>query len=266
MQERKTVRDIRELYEDDTPIAMVTCYDFTFAKLVDRAEMDAVLIGDSLGNVVQGQTTTLPVTLDDIVYHTRAVCRGTSRAHVIADMPFLSYQTSPRDGVEAAGRILKESEAQAVKVEGGREFAPTIDRIVDAGVPVVGHLGLTPQSVHQTGGYRVQGGDDESGEALLEDARALEEAGIYALVLEMVPASLAAEVTEVVDVPTIGIGAGPDTSGQVLVLHDLLGLDTSFTPKFLKRYAELEGDVVDAVESFGEEVREGEFPQDEHSF
>lgn len=266
MQERNTVHDIRELYEDDQSIAMVTCYDFTFAKLVDRAGIDAVLIGDSLGNVVQGESTTLPVTIEDIIYHTRAVCRGTSEAHVIADMPFLSYQTSPRDGVASAGRILKETEAQAVKVEGGREFATTIERIVEAGVPVVGHLGLTPQSVHQTGGYRVQGADEESGEALLEDAKALEEAGIYALVLEMVPADLAAEVTEAVDVPTVGIGAGAETSGQVLVLHDLLGLDTSFTPKFLKRYAELEGDVVEALEAYGREVREGEFPGEEHSF
>lgn len=266
MQQRKTVEDIRERYRDDEPITMVTCYDFTFAKLVDQTEIDSVLIGDSLGNVVQGETTTLPVTVEDIVYHTRAVVRGTEEAHVVADMPFLSYQTSPEDGVASAGRILKEGGAQAVKIEGGREFAPTVERIVQAGIPVVGHLGLTPQSVHQTGGYSVQGEGEEAGRALLEDARALEEAGIYALVLEMVPASLAERVTEAIDIPTIGIGAGDATSGQVLVLYDLLGLDTSFTPKFLKRYAELEEDVIEAVDSYAREVREGEFPEEKHEF
>lgn len=266
MSNRKTVRDIDELYRADEAIAMVTCYDVTFARLVDEAEMDAVLIGDSLGNVIQGESTTLPVTIDDIIYHTRAVVRGTDQAHVIADMPFMSYQADPAEGVRNAGRVLKEGHAQAVKIEGGEEVAPTVERMVEAGIPVVGHLGLTPQSVHQSGGYRVQGRGDRAREELLRDAQALQEAGIYALVLEMVPSELAADVTEQVDVPTVGIGAGGATDGQVLVLYDLLGLDTRFTPKFLKRYANLEEDVIEALETYQSEVRACEFPADEHSF
>jgi len=266
MNNRNTVRDIDELYRSDEAITMVTCYDVTFARLVDGAEIDAVLIGDSLGNVVQGESTTLPVTVDDIIYHTRAVVRGTDRAHVIADMPFMSYQADSAEAVRNAGRVLKEGHAQAVKIEGGEEFAPTVERMVDAGIPVVGHLGLTPQSVHQSGGYRVQGRGDRAREQLLRDAEALEEAGIYTLVLEMVPSELACAVTERVDVPTVGIGAGAETDGQVLVLYDLLGLDTRFTPKFLKRYANLEEDVIEALETYRSEVRSGEFPTDEHSF
>lgn len=266
MSSRNTVRDIGELYEEGTPITMVTCYDFTFARLVDDADIDAVLIGDSLGNVVQGETTTLPVTMEDVIYHTRAVVRGNASAHIIADMPFMSYQADPADGVRNAGRLLKEGGAQAVKIEGGESVAPTIDRMVDAGIPVVGHLGLTPQSVHKFGGYRVQGRGDEARQQLIDDARALEEAGIYALVLEMVPAGLAADITDAVDVPTIGIGAGDATSGQVLVLHDLLGLDKSFTPSFVKEYADLGTSVVEALEQYREEVVEGEFPSEDHSF
>ena len=266
MSSRNTVRDIGELYEEGTPITMVTCYDFTFARLVEQADIDAVLVGDSLGNVIQGQTTTIPVTLEDIIYHTRAVMRGNSGAHVIADMPFMSYQADPTEGVRNAGRLLKEAGAQAVKIEGGTSVAPTIERMVEAGIPVVGHLGLTPQSVHKFGGYRVQGRGDEARERLLEDARALEEAGVYALVLEMVPAELAAEITETIGIPTIGIGAGSETSGQVLVIYDLLGLDKSFTPKFLKRYADLESSAVDALEAYRDEVVDREFPTDDHSF
>jgi len=266
MNNRNTVRDLDELYRSDEAITMVTCYDVTFARLVDGAEIDAVLIGDSLGNVIQGESTTLPVTVDDIIYHTRAVVRGTDRAHVIADMPFMSYQADSAEAVRNAGRVLKEGHAQAVKIEGGEEFAPTVERMVDAGIPVVGHLGLTPQSVHQSGGYRVQGRGDRAREQLLRDAEALEEAGIYTLVLEMVPSELACAVTERVDVPTVGIGAGAETDGQVLVLYDLLGLDTRFTPKFLKRYANLEEDVIEALETYRSEVRSGEFPTDEHSF
>ncbi len=266
MSTRKSIRDIRDKYEKQTPITVVTCYDFTFARLVDKTELDAVLIGDSLGNVVQGESTTLPVTLEDVIYHTRAVVRGTSKAHVIADMPFMSFQAEAAEGVRNAGRLLKEGGAQAVKVEGGEAIAPTVERMTQAGIPVVGHLGLTPQSVHKTGGYRVQGRGEQARRALIEDAEALEEAGIYALVLEMVPSEVAAEVTERVDVPTIGIGAGPATSGQVLVFSDLLGLDQSFTPKFVKRYANLEERVVEAFEEYREEVVDGEFPDDEHSY
>lgn len=266
MSSRNSVRDIREKYTEQTPITMVTCYDYTFARLVDEADLDAVLIGDSLGNVVQGESTTLPVTVEDIIYHTRAVVRGTSSAHVIADMPFMSFQADAAEGVRNAGRLLKEGGAQAVKIEGGEAVAPTVDKMVAAGIPVVGHLGLTPQSVHKTGGYRVQGRDEQAREQLLEDARALEDAGVYALVLEMVPAKVAAEVTETLDIPTIGIGAGSDTSGQVLVFSDLLGLDQSFTPKFVKQYADLEQRVVEAFEEYRDDVVDGEFPGDDHSF
>lgn len=266
MVERRTTRDIEALYREGSPIAMVTCYDATFARLVDRAEVDAVLVGDSLGNVVQGESTTLPVTVDDIVYHTRAVVRGSESPHVIADMPFLSYQAEPAEGVRNAGRMLKEAGAQAVKVEGGTEIAETVRRMVEAGIPVVGHLGLTPQSIHQSGGYEVQGRDEATRDDMIRDAEALVEAGIYALVLEMVPETLAAEITDRIDVPTVGIGAGAATDGQVLVLQDLLGLDASFEPTFLKQFAELETDVVDALEAYRREVREGEFPADHHAF
>lgn len=266
MGQRKTVRDIEKQYRDGERIAMVTCYDYTFARLVDQVDIDVVLIGDSLGNVVQGEDTTLPVTVEDVIYHTRAVVRGNESAHIVADMPFMSYQAEPSEGVRNAGRLLKEGAAQAVKIEGGEEVAPTIERIVGAGIPVVGHLGFTPQSVHKIGGYQVQGREEEAREQLLADARALEEAGIYCLVLEMVPSELADEVTEAVDVPTVGIGAGDGTDGQVLVLHDLLGLDTSFSPRFVKRYAELEPRVVEALEAFRSEVRSGAFPDDEHAF
>lgn len=266
MSKRKTVRDIRKLYEDGTPITMVTCYDFTFAKLVESADIEAVLVGDSLGNVVQGETTTLPVTIEDIIYHTRAVVRGNGSAHVIADMPFMSYQADTAEGVRNAGRLLKEGGAQAVKMEGGASIAPTMRRIVEAGIPVVGHLGLTPQSVHKFGGYRVQGRGDEARTRLLEDARAVEEAGAYCLVLEMVPEGVAAEISDTIDIPTVGIGAGAETNGQVLVIYDLLGLDTSFTPTFLKRYASLESTIVEALSEYRDEVRDGEFPDDEHTF
>lgn len=263
---RNTVCDLETLYREETPITMATCYDYTFARLADEAGLDAVLIGDSLGNVIQGRETTLPVTLDEIIYHTRPVVRGSDSVHVIADMPFMSYQADPAEGVRNAGRMLKEGGAQAVKIEGGRREAETIERMVGAGIPVVGHLGLTPQSVHKFGGYSVQGRESETRDEMIEDARALEDAGIYALVLEMVPAPLATEISEEVDVPTIGIGAGDQTDGQVLVLYDLLGLDTRFEPKFLKRYAHLEETVTDALRRYCEEVRNGDFPRDEHAF
>lgn len=245
---------------------MVTCYDVTFARLVEAAEIDAILVGDSLGNVIQGHDTTLPVTVDDIIYHTRAVMRGTQGVHVVADMPFMSYQGNDDEGVYNAGRLLKEGGAQAVKLEGGAEIAPLVERIVRAGIPVCGHLGLTPQSVHAFGGYRVQAKSDEAGERLIADAKALQNAGAYMLVLEMVPAELATRVTEALDIPTIGIGAGANTSGQVLVIYDLLGLDLSFKPKFLKHFATLQNNVTEALQSYRDEVKERSYPDDEHSF
>lgn len=263
---RLTTRDLRERYRQDTPISMVTTYDATFARLVELAEIDMILIGDSLGNVIQGHENTLPVTVDDIIYHTRAVVRGNGHAHIVADLPFMSYQSSHEEGMRNAGRLLKEGGAQSVKLEGGAPQAPLVERLTAAGIPVCGHLGLTPQSVHAFGGYRVQGRGDEAQKRLLDDARALEEAGAFMLVLEMVPAELAARVTDELDIPTIGIGAGAETSGQVLVLYDLLGLDTRFAPTFLRRFAELEGTVVDALREYREQVESGGFPGPEHSF
>lgn len=266
MSSRKTTRDILELYRDGTPITMVTTYDYTFARLVDKADLDIILIGDSLGNVIQGHDTTVPVEVDDIVYHSRAVVRGNPSSHIVADLPFMSYQAGADEAMKNAGRLLKEGHAQAVKLEGGEPIAPLVDRMTDAGIPVVGHLGLTPQSVHAFGGYRVQGRGDEAAEQLLADARALQDAGAYMLVLEMVPAELAREVTETLSIPTIGIGAGCDTSGQVLVIQDLLGMNTDFKPRFVKRFAELEQTIVDALSTYGDEVRSRAFPDDDHTY
>ena len=266
MARRTTTRDLFKLYEAETPITMVTCYDYTFARLVDMADIDAVLIGDSLGNVMQGQETTIPVTVDDIIYHTRAVLRGNQTSLVVADMPFMSYQASFEEGMRNAGRLMKEGGAQAVKVEGGEAIAPLVEKMVYHGIPVVGHLGLTPQSVHKFGGFRVQGRGDEAAKQLLADARALEEAGAFMLVLEMVPRALAEKVTEAIGIPTIGIGAGNATSGQVLVLQDLLGMNQSFKPKFLKNFANLEETVTEALGAYRDEVRQGSYPGDEHSF
>lgn len=266
MARRKTLVDIHKLYADNTPIAMVTAYDFTFARLVEMAGLDIILVGDSLGNVIQGHDTTVPVEVDDIIYHTRAVMRGNHSAHIISDMPFMSYQGGADEAMRNAGRLLKEGGAQAVKLEGGQPVAPLVERMTGAGIPVVGHLGLTPQSVHAFGGYRVQGRGDEAADRLLEDARALQDAGAYLLVLEMVPADLAARVTEELSIPTIGIGAGEQTSGQVLVIQDLLGMNTDFKPRFVKRFARLEETIVDALGTYGDEVRARSFPDDDHSY
>ncbi|AWV90422.1 3-methyl-2-oxobutanoate hydroxymethyltransferase [Bradymonas sediminis] len=266
MAKRKTNRHLQKMYEKGTPITMVTCYDFTFARLVEKSDIDTILIGDSLGNVIQGQDTTLPVTVDDIIYHTRAVARGNQSAHLLADMPFGSYQANDDEGMRNAARLLKEGGAQAVKLEGGAAIAPLVKRMVTAGIPVCGHLGLTPQSVNQFGGFRVQGRGEDAGEQLIADALALEEAGAYMIVFEMVPKDLAKRVTEALSIPTIGIGAGNATSGQVLVLQDLLGMNQDFCPKFVKRFANLEDSVVKALDAFGEEVRDRSFPTDAHSF
>lgn len=263
---RKTIRDIQKIYAAGRPISMVTCYDFTFGRLVEAAGIDTILIGDSMGNVIQGHDTTLPVEVDDIIYHTRAVARGNQSALIIADMPFMSYQASDDIGLLNAGRLLKEGGAQAVKVEGGEHLAPMVKRMSAAGIPVVGHLGLTPQSVHAFGGFHVQAREEAAAEQLINDALALQEAGIFMLVLEMVPAALARRVTEALTIPTIGIGAGSDTSGQVLVIYDLLGLNTSFRPKFLKHFAELEATVIDALKAYKSEVEARSYPDDDHSF
>ena len=266
MMRRTTTRDLLAQHEAGTPITMVTCYDYTFARLIERAGVEVILIGDSLGNVIQGHETTLPVELEDIIYHTRAVARGSATSHLIADMPFMSYQAGDDEAMRAAGRLLKQGHAQSVKLEGGAHIAPLIKRLVQSGVPVCGHLGLTPQSVHALGGFRVQGRDEAAAERLLEDALAVQDAGAFMIVLEMIPEDLAERVTEALSIPTVGIGAGSATDGQVLVLYDLLGLNAEFRPKFLKRYAELEGVVTKALTRYREEVRERAYPDTSHSF
>jgi 3-methyl-2-oxobutanoate hydroxymethyltransferase len=252
------------------PIAVVTAYDASGARWADAAGVDVLLVGDSLGMVIQGHDSTLPVTLDQMVYHSAAVRRGlqrgSGRPHLVADMPFGSYQASADEAVRAAARLVAEGGAEAVKLEGGAEFAEVVRRIVRAGVPVMGHLGLTPQSVHKMGGYVVQGKDSEKAQQILRDARALEAAGCYAVVLECVPAELAGIVTGHVGIPTIGIGAGPSCDGQVLVLHDLLGMDPSFTPRFVKRFASLAEAATAGLSAYVAEVRARRFPDDAHSF
>jgi 3-methyl-2-oxobutanoate hydroxymethyltransferase len=263
---RKTVLDLQKMKASNQNIAMVTAYDATMARLVDAAGVDMVLVGDSVGMVVQGMEDTLSVTLDDMIYHGRCVERGLKQAHLTVDLPFMTYQVSPAQALESAGRLVKEGRAQSVKLEGGMRSVPAVQLIVDAGIPVVGHIGLTPQSVHAMGGFRVQGREEAEAETLIADAIALQEAGAFCLVLEMVPAPLAAQVTEALYIPTIGIGAGPRCDGQVLVCNDLLGMDDSFKPRFVKRFAELESPIIDAMRSYVDEVHAGTFPTREHSF
>jgi 3-methyl-2-oxobutanoate hydroxymethyltransferase len=261
-----TTQELLRLKAAGTPIVMLTCYDALFARLLDAAGVDALLVGDSVNQVLAGADTTLSATLEQMIYHTRMVRRGTRRALVVCDLPFLTYQVSPEEAIRNAGRVLAETGCQAVKLEGGSHMAPTVRALVDVGIPVMGHLGLTPQSVHALGGYRVQGRDEVTSQRLRADARALEEAGAFAVVLELVPAPLAAEITQALTIPTIGIGAGPSCAGQVLVLHDMLGLNDRFSAKFVKRYATLADDVRRAVAAYGADVRAGRFPELEHSF
>jgi 3-methyl-2-oxobutanoate hydroxymethyltransferase len=244
---------------------MVTAYDYTFAKLAENAGMDILLVGDSLGMVIQGQSSTLPVTLDEVIYHTRCVSRGASKALVVADMPFLSYQISEVHAIEAAGRLIKEGGAAAVKLEGGEVIAPTVRRLVDLDIPVMGHIGMTPQSIHRMGGYKVQGRSSSRGagspEQILHDAKALEEAGAFCVVIECVPHDLATLITKELSIPTIGIGASAECDGQVLVSYDLLGLQTGeHRPKFVKQFAQLGMAAIDAFASYADEVRTKTFP------
>jgi 3-methyl-2-oxobutanoate hydroxymethyltransferase len=247
-------------------IAVVTAYDVVFARLADQAGLDVVLVGDSLGMVVQGESSTLPVTLDEMVYHTRIVSRGCTRAHLVADMPFMSYQASVEDGLRAAGRLMKEGRAEAVKLEGGVAAAELVRRLVSAGIPVMGHVGMTPQSVHQFGGFKLQGRTDEQRARILADARAIADAGAYAIVIETVPQALAAEITRAVPAVTIGIGAGRECDGQVMVMHDLLGLEPAWKPRFVRRYAEMGQAVGAAFSAYAADVRAGRFPSDDESY
>lgn len=248
------------------PMTMVTAYDFTSARLADRAGVDMILVGDSASMVMLGNPSTVQVSLEDMLLFTRAASRGAQRALIVGDLPFLSYGVSLSASVESAGRMIKEGGAQAVKLEGGREMCEHVSRIVQCKIPVMGHLGLTPQAIHQMGGHRVQAKSIQQAKKLLEDARCLVEAGVFAMVLEGIPAPVAKWVSQSIPVPTIGIGAGAACDGQVLVWQDLLGLDLSFAPRFLKRYARLEENIVEALQLFCEEVRSGKFPEDAHSY
>ena len=263
---RVTTAKIRDMKKKGEKITMLTAYDYPAAVAMDSVGVDIFLVGDSLGMVVLGYDSTLPVTMEDMLHHTKAVARGTQQAMVIGDMPFMSYQVSAEEGVRNAGRFLQEAGAQAVKLEGGREVAEVTRRIAAAGIPVMAHIGLTPQSVHQLGGYKVQGKGDKAGQRLMEDAKILEEAGAFAIVIECVPKGLAKEITTSLDIPTIGIGAGVDCDGQVLVVHDMLGLFERFTPKFVKKYAKMNDHIREAVKTYCDEVRSGAFPDDVHSF
>jgi 3-methyl-2-oxobutanoate hydroxymethyltransferase len=261
-----TATTLRQMKAKGDRITMVTAYDATFARLVEEGGAEAILVGDSLGMVIQGGENTLAVTLEDIIYHTRAVRRGARRAHVVADMPFMSYQDDPGQALRSAGRLVKEGGAESVKLEGGEDFAPHVERIVRAGIPVMGHIGLTPQSVHAMGGFKVQGKSADSARRILEDAKALEAAGCFSIVLEGMPIELARVITHSLQIPTIGIGAGVDCDGQVLVIYDLLGMNLEFKPKFVKRFAELGRDIPAAVGTFKQQIASREFPADQHTF
>jgi len=263
---KKTVLDIQKMKVDGEKIAMLTCYDYPIARIMDSCGIDMILVGDSAGVVVAGHENTLPVTMDEMIYHTRSVMRANPKALVVSDMPFMSYQVDLADARRNAGRFVKEGGAAAVKIEGGVHVAPVIRALVDIDIPVVAHIGLTPQSIHRMGGYRVQGKKVEQAERLIEDAHAIEEAGAFAVVLEGIPQNLARRITESVSIPTIGIGAGPHCDGQVLVIHDILGLCEKYSPKFIKRYADARELISGAVSAYISDVRQGSFPTDEHSF
>lgn len=266
--ERKpiTTSTIRLMKVEGRPSTMITAYDYAMARNVDEAGIDMILVGDSVGNVMLGYSSTIPVTMDAMIHHTQAVVRGTKYALVVGDMPFMSYQASEAEGLMNAGRFLKEGGCAAIKLEGGSEVCPLVKKMVTAGIPVMGHIGLTPQSVNQFGGFKVQGKDVAAAQKLLDDAKALEAAGAFSIVLECVPAALAAKVSEMISIPTIGIGAGNGCDGQVLVCNDLLGVSNGFTPKFVKKYRDLHQEIVGAVSEYISDVRDRSFPAPEHTF
>ena len=261
-----TCQDIIKKKADGKKITMLTAYDYPFAKIVDEAGIDGIIVGDSLGMVVQGLDNTLPVSMDEMIYHTKIVARAVQNAMVIGDLPFMSYQASIEEAVKNAGRFLKEAGATAIKIEGGAEVADHIRAITRSEIPVMAHIGLTPQSIHRMGGYKVQGKTEESAKRLLEEAHVAEDAGAFSLLIEAIPAGLAGRITEELSIPTIGIGAGPDCDGQVLVLHDVLGLFDRFLPKFAKRYANLKEEALKAIKIYKEEIERGVFPSKNQSF
>lgn len=263
---RVTTKTLQEMKAAGVPIAMLTAYDFTSARLLDQAGVDVLLVGDSASNVMAGNETTLPMTLDHMIYHARCVVNAIERALVIVDLPFGTYQGNSKEALVSAIRVMKEAGAHGVKLEGGQAVASTIDRIVTAGIPVMGHLGLTPQSIYNFGSYKVRAQEEPEAKQLLEDAQSLQDAGCFALVLEKIPAGLAERVTDSIDIPVIGIGAGNSTDGQVLVMHDALGLTTDFNPRFVRRYARLDEEIKGAVGRYIEDVRSREFPSEDESY
>jgi 3-methyl-2-oxobutanoate hydroxymethyltransferase len=265
-QDKITVRTLVEMKRRGEKIAVLTAYDYQTAVLEDKSGVEMILVGDSLGMVVLGYENTIPVTLEEIVHHLKAVARAHPRAFLVGDLPFMSYPASPEDAVRNAGRLLKEGGAEAVKLEGGRRMGGVIQAILDADIPVMGHIGLTPQSLHQFGGYRVQGKDRESGGKLVDEARFLEEVGCFSMVLEGIPWQLAQEITDAVSIPTIGIGAGPHCDGQVLVVNDLLGMSDGFSPKYVRRYADIGSEMSRAFQEYIQDVKAGVFPDLDHSY
>ncbi len=263
---RITTETIRKMKFSGEKISMLTAYDFTIATLVDAAGTEIILVGDSAANVMAGHETTLPITLDQMIYHAQCVVRGAKRALVVVDLPFGTYQSDPQKALESAVRIMKESGAHAVKLEGGKEIEESIKRIVNAGIPVMGHLGLTPQSIYQFGSYKVRAKDNSEAQKLISDAKLVEELGCFALVMEKIPADLAKEVTDTIQIPTIGIGAGNGTDGQVLVVHDMLGLNNEFNPKFVRKYLQLEDQVKSAIENYVADVKSSDFPNENEQY
>lgn len=261
-----TTLRLKQMKEQGEKISMITSYDYSMAKIVDAAGIDVILVGDSAANVMAGHQTTLPITLDQMIYHASSVVRGVERALVVCDMPFGTYQGDPQTALNSAVRIMKESGADAVKLEGGEEILDSVKRILTAGIPVMAHLGLTPQSIHKFGGYGLRAKEEAEAEKLIHDAKLLEEAGCFAVVLEKIPAALAKRVTESLTVPTIGIGAGAGTDGQVLVVHDMLGINKGFSPKFLRRYADLHIIMTEAIEHYVEDVKSGDFPNENEQY
>ncbi len=263
---RITTQTVVDMKAKGEKISMLTAYDYTMGQIIDQAGVEIILVGDSASNVMAGHETTVPMTLDHMIYHTSCVVRGVNRALVIADLPFMSYQVTAKEALISSGRMMKEAGAHAIKLEGGKAIVDTVKRIVDAGIPVMGHLGLTPQSIYKFGTYKVRATEDEEADELIRDAKLLEEAGCFSIVLEKIPADLAAKVTDALSIPTIGIGAGPQCDGQVLVLHDMLGLNKEFNPRFLRRYADLNSVMTDAVQNYIKDVKNKDFPNKDEQY